>query len=64
VQIGITLVGIIAGAFSGATLGQRLGGWLNVFPVISPHNNVVGIGVTDLSITYLSLILGERISVS
>ena len=37
VQIGITLVGIIAGAFSGATLGQRLGAWLNTFPAISPN---------------------------
>src|SRR5262249_45421711 len=28
VQIGITLVGVLSGAFSGATLGQRLAGWL------------------------------------
>src|SRR5215471_13413774 len=28
VQIGITLVGILSGAFSGATLGQRLAQWL------------------------------------
>ena len=28
VQIGITLIGIIAGAFSGATLAARLAGWL------------------------------------
>ena len=28
VQIGITLVGVLSGAFSGATLGDRLGGWL------------------------------------
>ena len=59
VQIGITLVGIIAGAFSGATLGQRLGGWLNTFPAISPYGTTAGIGVTVLVITYLSLILGE-----
>src|SRR4051812_27611340 len=28
VQIGITLVGVLSGAFSGATLGMRLGQWL------------------------------------
>ena len=28
VQIGITLVGVLSGAFSGATLGLRLAGWL------------------------------------
>jgi putative hemolysin len=61
VQIGITLVGIVAGAFSGATLGHRLGGWLNTFPAISPYGNAIGIGVTIVSITYLSLILGELV---
>jgi putative hemolysin len=61
VQIGITLIGIIAGAFSGATLGQRLGTWLNSFPEISPYGNPVGIGVMVVSITYLSLILGELV---
>jgi putative hemolysin len=61
VQIGITLVGIIAGAFSGATLGQRLGAWLNTFPAISPNGNTAGIGVTVVGITYLSLIMGELV---
>jgi putative hemolysin len=61
VQIGITLIGIVAGAFSGATLGQRLGGWLNTFSVISPHGNAMAIGVTVVGITYLSLILGELV---
>src|ERR1700682_1143656 len=28
VQIGITLIGVLSGAFSGATLGQRLAAWL------------------------------------
>jgi len=61
VQIGITLIGIIAGAFSGATLGQRLGSWLNTFPVISPYGDAVGISITVISITYLSLIVGELV---
>jgi len=61
VQIGITLIGIIAGAFSGATLGQRLGGWLDGLPAISPYGNTIGIGITAVSITYLSLILCELV---
>jgi putative hemolysin len=61
VQIGITSVGIIAGAFSGATLGQRLGAWLNTFTSISPYGNSVGIGITVVGITYLSLIIGELV---
>lgn len=59
VQIGITLIGITAGAFSGATLGQRLGAWLNPFPLISPYGNSLGIGITVVGITYLSLIIGQ-----
>ncbi|HSW38735.1 MAG TPA: hemolysin family protein [Acidobacteriota bacterium] len=61
VQIGITLVGIIAGAFSGATLGQRLGAWLNTFPLFSPYGGSAGIVVTVVGITYLSLIIGELV---
>lgn len=61
VQIGITMVGILAGAFSGATLGQRLGTWLNTFPSIAPYGNSVGIGITVVGITYLSLIIGELV---
>jgi putative hemolysin len=61
VQIGITLVGIIAGAFSGATLGQRVGTWLNTFQSISPYGNSVGISITVIGITYLSLIIGELV---
>jgi putative hemolysin len=60
-QIGITLVGIVAGAFSGATLGQRLGGWFDSFPAIAPHGRAAGIAVTVVGITYLSLILGELV---
>jgi putative hemolysin len=61
VQIGITLVGIFAGAFSGATLGRRLGAWLDAFPAIAPYGNSVGIGITVVAITYLSLIIGELV---
>lgn len=61
VQIGITLVGIVAGAFSGATLGQRLGTWLDGFAWIAPHGSSIGTGITVVAITYLSLIVGELV---
>ena len=59
VQIGITLVGILSGAFSGATLGLRLSEWLRAVGV--PYNiaDVGGVGVVVVLITYGSLILGE-----
>ncbi|MDP2124984.1 MAG: hemolysin family protein [Parvibaculum sp.] len=61
VQIGITLVGVVAGAFSGATLGMRLGNWLATFPVLALYGPMAGIVIVVVSITYLSLIAGELV---
>jgi putative hemolysin len=61
VQIGITLVGILSGAFSGATLGLRLTGWLASIGVPDGIADVAGVGVVVVLITYLSLILGELV---
>lgn len=61
VQIGITLVGILAGAFGGATLADRLGDWLDTIPALAPHGDRIGIGIVVVAITYLSLIIGELV---
>ncbi|MEX0853416.1 MAG: hemolysin family protein [Bauldia sp.] len=61
VQIGITLVGIVAGAFSGATIAERLGSALDAIAWIAPHGNTVAIAVVVAAITYLSLIIGELV---
>ena len=61
VQIGITLVGILSGAFSGATLGLRLTEWLETLGVPNNIADVVGVGVVVVLITYGSLILGELV---
>jgi putative hemolysin len=61
VQIGITLVGVLAGAFSGATLGGRLGDWLAGVGVDPTISGPLGVGVVVIIITYLSLIIGELV---
>jgi putative hemolysin len=61
VQIGISLVGVVAGAFGGATLGNRLGQWLDRWPAIAPHGNTIAIGLVVVAITYLSLVVGELV---
>ena len=61
VQIGITLVGILAGAFGGATLAGRLGACLDRFPVVAPHGDALAIAIVVPAITYLSLIVGELV---
>ncbi|NMA98040.1 MAG: HlyC/CorC family transporter [Phyllobacteriaceae bacterium] len=61
VQIGITLVGILSGAFSGATLGLRLTDWLKSVGIPANIADVGGVGVVVVLITYGSLILGELV---
>jgi putative hemolysin len=61
VQIGITLIGILAGAFGGATVANKLEGLLRALPVpwLAASSRAVSVAIVVLIITYLSLILGE-----
>ena len=61
VQIGITLVGVLSGAFSGATLGLRLASWLTGFGMSAGASEAIGIGAVVAVITYASLIIGELV---
>lgn len=61
VQIGITLVGVLSGAFSGATLGARLSGWLLSQGLPPAWADGLGVGSVVVAITYLSLIVGELV---
>jgi putative hemolysin len=61
VQIGITLVGILSGAFGGATLGQRLSDILIAAGLSERAGDTIGVGVVVAIITYMSLIIGELV---
>jgi putative hemolysin len=61
VQIGITLIGVLSGAFSGATLGQRLSQWLMELGVPASFADAIGVGLVVTVITYASLIVGELV---
>lgn len=61
VQIGITLVGVLSGAFSGATLGARLSEWLGTHGFSNTVADALGVGTVVVLITYLSLIVGELV---
>jgi putative hemolysin len=61
VQIGITLIGILAGAFSGATLTSQLAGWIAQTPVLAPAAEVLAIAIVVGAITYASVIFGELV---
>lgn len=61
VQIGITLIGILSGAVSGATLGQRVSVWLMERGLTESTAETLGFGAVIGGITYLSLIIGELV---
>ena len=61
VQIGITLVGVLSGAFSGATLGLRLADWFASLGLPAGMAEAAGVGLVVALITYASLIIGELV---
>ncbi len=61
VQIGITLIGILAGAYSGASLGGPVGerlAWLGVPERLADD---AGFALVIIAVTYLSLVVGELV---
>ncbi|MCC7347037.1 MAG: HlyC/CorC family transporter [Variibacter sp.] len=61
VQVGITLVGILAGAFGGARLSGAIGQAIALVPGLAPVATEIGFALVVVLITYLSLILGELV---
>jgi putative hemolysin len=61
VQIGISLIGVLAGAFGGATIAEPLAGVLRGVPALAPYAGPLAFGVVVVAITYLSLVLGELV---
>jgi putative hemolysin len=61
VQVGITLVGILAGAFGGARLSGGIAQFLAQIPALAPVAVEIAFTTVVLMITYLSLILGELV---
>lgn len=61
VQIGITLVGIIAGVYGGATIAEHLGLYLQSLAFVNPHGETMAVIIVVGVITYLSLLLGELV---
>lgn len=61
VQVGITLVGVLAGAFGGATIAQHLANPIAATPLLAPYAETIALGLVVVAITYLSLILGELV---
>ena len=61
VQIGITLIGILAGAYSGASLGEPVGQRLALLGLEAEAARTVGFGIVIVVTTFASLVIGELV---
>ncbi len=61
VQIGITLIGIMTGYFSGGTVSAYLQDQLNKISILTPYSFFLSTGIVVLVITFLSLVIGELV---
>jgi putative hemolysin len=61
VQVGITLIGVLAGAFGGTTVAELLTGFLTQFSFLAPHAHAIALGAVVAGITLASVVIGELI---
>lgn len=61
IQIGITLIGILTGLYSGATLATNLATILEKIDFLQPHAYTLAKGIIVVMVTYLTLIFGELV---
>lgn len=61
IQIGITLIDVLTGAVTGATVAIILARQFERIPALAPYSNSLGLAVGVLIITYFSIILGELV---
>jgi len=61
VQTGITLIGILSGAFGGATIAEWLAAYFARSPSLQPYSEAIGVGIVVTLVTYLSLVIGELV---
>ena len=61
VQIGITLIGVLAGVFGGATLSRELASLFDNVPLLANYSQTIGVMLVVMGITYLTLVLGELV---
>lgn len=61
VQIGITLIGILTGIFSGDSVTVKLQHWLEGFAPIANYAQSLSVGITVVVLTFFSIVLGELV---
>jgi len=60
-QVGITLIGVLAGAVGGATIADALALQFELIAFLQPYAHSVALGLVVVLITFFSLLLGELV---
>lgn len=61
VQVGITLIGIINGAYGGQAFAVYLVPFLQQFPLLAPFAEAISMVIVVFLITYVSIVIGELV---
>ncbi|MGE0593563.1 MAG: hemolysin family protein [Vicinamibacterales bacterium] len=61
VQVGITLIGILSGAFGGATIAEGLEARLATSPAVAPYAEFVAVGIVVVILAFASVVIGELV---
>jgi len=61
VQIGMTLINIFTGVYSGASIASKVTVWLNQFQLLAQYSNTIAITLVVILVTLFTLILGELV---
>ncbi len=59
VQIGITLIGILTGIYSGDKITTDVELFVSGFESLKPYANSIAVGIVVVTLTFFSLVLGE-----
>ncbi len=61
VQVGVTVIGIVIGAFGESAIAHKLSVAMNTYSWLRPYSGVLSFVITIAVITYISLIIGELV---
>lgn len=61
VQVGITLIGILSGAYGGATIAEALTAYVSQYPILAPYAETIAMSIVVAVLSYLSVIVGELV---
>ena len=61
IQVGITSVGILAGAIGETTLADPLAAWITEFTPLGAYAKAIALTITVILLTYFSVVIGELV---